>query len=421
MTTWVGSQARLAFGRETTFGVRATPSRFLGITNSGWEGLDKTLNVNAYRNIGSGRRFFTTIAGRREYGPKTLNFLPTTGELFYYIFGTDSFTGGSPNVHLCFPVASATMPSMTLSSALEGSPNMQRTAVGTVVDGATFSLTEGGELTCAMDLTARDLIEWDVSSPTLLTQPAGTNQRPYMFYDRAASVSIMGTYDYSANTMSGARTIAQVKGFNCSIRSNLRPQYFSNSADTTTLTGTVSTTNGSATVTGTGTAFDTQLYQGARIRIGTATATTYTVANVASSTSLTLTENYTATAAGQTAYRVNAEPQDPSAFTTGFPDFDLTIDIVPRGKRGGSPASGNTGTDTDALMDLLEDEIRGDILIPFQRSSTDRLDFVFDDCMIRRADHPIPEDGNEVVVRCEVQPSEFRVVVRDSIAAYSGL
>jgi hypothetical protein len=67
---------------------------------------------------------------------------------------------------------------------------------------------------------------------------------------------------------------------------------------TTNLAGTVSVTNGSAAVTGTGTAFSTQLTAGSLVCLG---GKCYTVAAIASDTSMTLVSVYTgATASGQT-------------------------------------------------------------------------------------------------------------------------
>lgn len=69
----------------------------------------------------------------------------------------------------------------------------------------------------------------------------------------------------------------------------------------TALTGTVAITNASATVTGTGTAFDTELAEGDAIKIE---AEIFTVSAIASATSLTLDSNYAgSTDSGLTAYR----------------------------------------------------------------------------------------------------------------------
>lgn len=71
------------------------------------------------------------------------------------------------------------------------------------------------------------------------------------------------------------------------------------------LTGTVSKTNGSATLTGSSTAFTTELSVGQVISVpGTATEQRVVIA-IASATSLTVNTAFTATASGQTASRVN--------------------------------------------------------------------------------------------------------------------
>ena len=66
------------------------------------------------------------------------------------------------------------------------------------------------------------------------------------------------------------------------------------------LTGTVSVTAGTAAVTGTGTAFTTELAVGDAIKIG---SEVFTVSAIASPTSLTLDSNHVAGASGATAYR----------------------------------------------------------------------------------------------------------------------
>jgi hypothetical protein len=71
------------------------------------------------------------------------------------------------------------------------------------------------------------------------------------------------------------------------------------------LTGTVAKTNASATVTGTGSTFTTQLVSGDVIRIPGGTSTEdRTVLTIASDTSLTVTVAFTTTASGQTGQRV---------------------------------------------------------------------------------------------------------------------
>lgn len=78
--------------------------------------------------------------------------------------------------------------------------------------------------------------------------------------------------------------------------------HFTSSAN---LTGTVSKTNGSASLTGSGTAFTTELSVGQAIDVpGTATERRVVTA-IASNTSVTVSANYANTASGQTAVRVN--------------------------------------------------------------------------------------------------------------------
>jgi hypothetical protein len=74
-----------------------------------------------------------------------------------------------------------------------------------------------------------------------------------------------------------------------------------------TLTGTVATSSGDATVTGTGTAFSTELAADDSILIG---STAYTVLSITSDTSLELTANAAATASAQTLKLVAAAGED---------------------------------------------------------------------------------------------------------------
>jgi hypothetical protein len=357
MGIYVSSGSRVAFGRETTFGTKATTNRKLGIIHQGFELPDLQREVRAYKSFGVGRRMQNVVQGRNER-TATIPVLPTSGEMFYYAFGKNNtggtgedFTVDTPsagiNQHVMSPQNLAELPSFSLGVALEGSPNFLRTFTGCSVNQLQVSLSEASELQMSLDIMAKDTVDWDSASPTLFARPDLSGIRPYMFYDRAANVTIGGTYNYTTNAMTGGRTFAQVKGFNMSLNNNLKAHWFSQDS----------------------TSIDTK---------------------------------------------------DPFVFTTGYPEFDLTMEITPRGKLGGTPAT-NAGTDLDAIYDLLEEGVRGDILIPFQKSATDKLHFVFDDCMIRTAGHGLNDDGNDVTVQVSVQPSEFRVIAYDAITAYSAL
>lgn len=104
--------------------------------------------------------------------------------------------------------------------------------------------------------------------------------------------------------------------------------------------------------------------------------------------------------------------QDVYRITPGYADFDLTMQIQPSGKLSG---------DTDSIYDLLEAETKFDVLIPFLRSANDKLDFVFDDVIMKSAPHNWPEDGNEITVSTTFVPESVRAVAYDSLADYDSL
>lgn len=332
---WVSSGTRLGFGRQSSMASKATVSRFLGITNQGFEFPDKRVEAKKYPSFGVGRRPFGIFPGKITR-PASFTIVPTTAEIFYYIFGIDSFTAGAPNTHVMYPVDAAELPFQTVGAYQGGSPAFLREFVGLAYDRVRATLSEGAELQLGCDVQAYDVESEEVVSPSPFTQPAGTGQRPYMFYDRNANVTVGGTYDYSLNTISGGRTWSRVRGFEWSLGNNLKVHHFSQAANS----------------------------------------------------------------------------QKPGLITTGFPDFALTVELTPSGK---------LAADVDAVYDLLENETRGDLLIPFYRSATDRLDFVFSDCLFTEVPHSWREDGNEISVRAVAEPEEIRVVARDSIAAYNTL
>jgi hypothetical protein len=104
------------------------------------------------------------------------------------------------------------------------------------------------------------------------------------------------------------------------------------------LAGTVTVTQNSAAVTGTGTAFDTELSVGDSIKIGTEV---FTVSAIASATSLTLDSNYLGSSgSGLNAYR------DPNLFAVDNGDSVSKLVVTKSGKVGiGNAAPGNTMLD----------------------------------------------------------------------------
>jgi hypothetical protein len=430
-TPYTSATGRLAFGRETSLGKFATPDRFFGITHQAVELPDVSVEPLPYNSFGSTgtapaggtvaiRKRATVLQGRKER-KRSITYLPTTAEPFYYAFGVDDFTPGSPNIHVMYPAAIAVPPSRTLAAANPGSPNFQRLFMGYVVDGLRVQLSEARELQVTEDYMARVARAYDLPAPTLLPSIATqasirAGARPYMFYDRQANVTLGGTYDYSANSISGGRSIARVRSFDWSIRNQAKAHHFSNNGDRTQLTGTVTVTNGSAVVTGVGTTFTTDLFAGAHVLFQQDAGFSlklYTVQSVDSDTQITLTANAGSgsAGAGQWVSRMDTDnAQDPYQFTWGTPEFDLTLQVTPAGK---------TSADVDAVYDLIENGTKGDCLIPFWRGASDRLDFVFSQCIFAEGPHGWREDGNEITVDLRVVPEEIRVVARDTLGQYS--
>lgn len=342
---WISAASRLAYAREASWGTRpeafggtggsgsANP-RFIGITNQGIEFPDKELDVRQYRSFGHGRDFYLTHPGKVERAG-ALSFVPTNAEFLRYVFGQDTFTAGTPNVHVLSVLNSAVLPSFALGAALEGIPDFLRVFLGCIVDSCEFTLDENGELQLSVGYFCKDVVDEELVTPTLFTQPTNPfTDAPYMFYDAAATIKIGGAYDFGTNIYTGGRTIGAVKGFTCSIKNNLKRNF--------------------------------------------------------------------AFGGGQDVFRI----------TPGYIDVDLSLQIQPSGKLSG---------DTDSIYDLLEDESRYDVIIPFQRSATDRLDLVFDDVIMRSAPHNWPEDGNEITVSTTFVPESIRAVSYDSLADYDTL
>ena len=113
-------------------------------------------------------------------------------------------------------------------------------------------------------------------------------------------------------------------------------------------------------------------------------------------------------------YYRSASAPNPAEFITGFPEFDLTIQVVPTGK-----LSGDESATADAVYDLLMAEGKFDVLIPFMRSNLDRIDFAFRQCMVKSAKHGLTSDGNEVAVDVSLSPETFHAVSYDSLGQYS--
>lgn len=108
-------------------------------------------------------------------------------------------------------------------------------------------------------------------------------------------------------------------------------------------------------------------------------------------------------------YYRSTSAQNPAEFITSNPDFDLTLQLVPAGK---------LAADDDAVYDLLVGETAFDVLIPFRRTDTDRLDFACDNCIVKSAKHGLSTEGNEVMVEVILAPETIRAIAYNTAGTY---
>lgn len=183
---------------------------------------------------------------------------------------------------------------------------------------------------------------------------ASTNY--FVFGDASASASINGTLIYSGAGTESIRVLNTTRvGINAP--ASLTHQLQIRPTRSRSLTGTVATNAGSPTVSGTGTAFTTELRPGNTVRIN---AANYTVLNVTSDTSLTLATNAASTLTGQT-----ATSDDPSLRIETENGANTILDVDERGTLilyddGATGISGSTPHYTDLLGALqIRDRLDG--------------------------------------------------------------
>lgn len=373
-TVYVSGATRLGFGRENNFSQLVQPTRFLGLTNQGLDFPDRVEDIRQFRTFGFGPQYFTSRFGARDH-QSSLTFVPTTAEMFYYVMGQDtkvagSGPGGFSDPHIMEPVEAAYLPSMSLWGAMVGAPNFTRYFPGLVIGGFQASLSEGQELTLSIDVMARggfaDLTPTAPLTPAgrLTDDGSGNPPTPYMFYDRDALISVMGSYDPTNHALTGGRPIATVKSFNFTHARGLHP-----------------------------------------IR-------TFVAASLPVGGQVMPDNPASLWVAGQ----MPDDPRHPLVFVTAGAETTLSMDVVPRG------TSASVGGGRDAIIDMIQNETTGDILIPFKRfradGSFDTLDFVFEDCKIQRGNHPWADDRGETVVSVNVIVNRFRIYAKDKIQNY---
>lgn len=382
-----GAVSKIAIAKEATFGGSAGTARSLGVIPGGVQLPDKTVDNKQYRALGAGRRFNSSKPGRYEF-QGSIPFLPVDGTSMYYAFGADDCIADSATptryIHRLYPGNHATLPSFTMTAEMGGGltspfggtavdsnvPRFRRTFKGVSVNSMSFSLAETGELSASMDVFAKD-IENDETDPGADLVPQLPAKDPYMFYDRQAAISVGGTYD-AAGLKAGTGYI-----------------------DTTKEATPYSNTTTSQTIDGV-----------ARTDIGRTLAR---VRNFNFSISNNLKPMYVLGSGG-------VASQKPYAFIPSYPSFSLNLEVTP------SDFKYSTRASQDVVYDLLNNDIRGDIRIPFQRGSgnSDRIEFVFFGCRFQAAPHSIPDDGAELNVPIAAVPENFAVMVWDTTGDYDG-
>lgn len=231
---FVAAASSIAYGREASYGAKcaafggsggSTAQRFLGITNSTFNTADPQFDIKMYRSFGQGADYFNNLSGKASLA-ESFTFLPVSGEMLYYVFGTEAFTAGGTNNHLLTLTTAPTNPSFTLGVELFGTPNFTRIFTGCVIGRTEFSLSVGDELQMRVDYMAKT-VDFAAATVTPQTNANAPFQNPYMFYDLGANLTLDATgYNTSTGTITGGRTIARVERFAASMTRSMKTKHY---------------------------------------------------------------------------------------------------------------------------------------------------------------------------------------------------
>lgn len=367
MTEYIGAISRVAFAREGTYNTLpaafsggsggSTAPRMIGIMNQAIDLPDKEVDVHQYRNLGSGRRYFDNKPGQRTRSG-TLSFLPSTPEMLLYAFA------GRADSTTPFEGYSAT--------SLGGAPTTYRHVFKPANVAKLASFSVGATLPGAPDFQ-RIFTGCQIDSLSLSLAETGELSATLEYMAKA----VVNEEQASPTLFTQPLTDA----FSSPYSSTPTPYMFYDRAANINYGGSYN--------------YSTNTYSGGRTL---ARVKTFDISFNNNLKPLWFTQSSNA--------------QDVFDFVVSYPDFALTIDVVPAGK---------LAADTDALYDLLEAETQFDVVIPFQRPNGDTLNFIFDNCRIKTAPHGIPDDGGEVTVTLDVTVDELRIVATDRVADYTVL
>src|SRR3990167_2547139 len=301
---YISAGSRVAFGREATFGTKpaafggsggnANP-QFFGITNQDIDFPDLELDIKQYRSFGAGRAWFTQKAGRRVFNG-SLPVVLTNARLLYYVFGAETFTaavGAGPKIHKMFPVEGAVMPALTWGGILQAQSSSPDFMRSFV--GTVF---DG----CSFSAPETGELTLSIDTKSVDVEDEQTAS-PSLWAQPAGTGDPYMFYDRDAHIR-----VAGTYDFT-SAYASADPFVYSNR------------------------------YTGAREWMR--------VRSFNFGLRQNLKEQY---------YYRSASAPNPAEFITGFPEFDLTIQVVPTGK-----LSGDESATADAVYDLLMAEGKFDV------------------------------------------------------------
>lgn len=279
-TLWQFTQsAALTIGTTAlTFGQVGSVGTFAGeVTGTDFKATGLAGSVAASRYVGA------TASGAPSTGAHLLGdfVVDQTGKFWVCT------TAGTPGTWVQSAAVAISYSATGLTGATAASRYVGATATGAPSSG-TFALGD-----FAIDQTGKLWICTTAGSPGTWTQVSGAAT--------TSPLAVAARLRISANQSIATATATPINWD--TEDTDTDNQHYTSSAN---LTGTVSKTNASATLTGSGTAFTTELSVGQVISVPGGATEKRVVTAIASDTSLTVNSNFANTSSGQTAARVNS-------------------------------------------------------------------------------------------------------------------
>lgn len=173
--TYHGHDSYVTYGKETTFGTKATTSNtWIGIVQS--FSPEESNNMQRQYGLGS-RNFQQAKIGSKTYGG-SVEYLVQDIDMLEFVLGTK--TVGATTT---FSEAN-NLPSFTLSSGFLGASNFVREYVGCKIDTFTISAEKEEALTAEFDFIAKDMIDGTTGSA-----PVADVSSYFSFYEGTVKIN----------------------------------------------------------------------------------------------------------------------------------------------------------------------------------------------------------------------------------------